>query len=158
LVGKKRKVGGFGQKAFFLLWLAPRSEAGEGSGGGGPPASRPRLRSARGGKGGGRRGGSSPSLTLGRGGARRWLHGRRRTGGGGARGRRRSSAQARGGGDRGEVWRPGERPTPFIGGKGGSSRDPRAWEASTMAVGKISPLTFFRQGCGRNSRWGCGAV
>jgi hypothetical protein len=31
LVRKKRKAGGFfGQKAFFLLWLAPRSEAGEG--------------------------------------------------------------------------------------------------------------------------------
>jgi hypothetical protein len=93
----------------------PRQRQG-GSGGGGPPASRPRLQMARGGKEGGRRGGSSPSLTLGRGGARRWLHGRRQTGGGGAKGRRCSCAQPRGEGGRGDAWRPGERPVPFIGG------------------------------------------
>jgi hypothetical protein len=32
LWGKRKGAGGFGQKAFFLLWLAPRSDAGEGPG------------------------------------------------------------------------------------------------------------------------------
>jgi hypothetical protein len=66
LVWRREKGrGGFGQMAIFLPWLAPQTEVGGSSGGDGPPASRPRLRTARGGKEGGRRGGSSPILTLG---------------------------------------------------------------------------------------------
>jgi hypothetical protein len=45
LVEKERGKEGLGQKAIFFPWLAPRTEAGGCSGGGGPPASRLRTRS-----------------------------------------------------------------------------------------------------------------
>jgi hypothetical protein len=125
----------------------PGQRQGGCSGGGGPPASRPRLRTARGGKEGGRRGGLIPTLTLGRGGARMRLHRWQRTGGGGARGRRCSGAQSRGEGGRGGAWRPGERPAPFIGGGRRFGRgfflSSGSFDGPAMAVERenIPPLT-----------------
>jgi hypothetical protein len=116
--GKRKGAGGF-----LAKWpssssvLCPGQRQERGSGGGGRPASRPRMRTARGGKGGGRRGGSFPSLTLGRGGARGRLHGRRRTGGDGASGGGALVLRQGEGGGRGEVRRPGKRLAPFIGGE-----------------------------------------
>jgi hypothetical protein len=145
--------------AIFFPWLAPRTEAGGCSGSGGPPASRPRLRTARGGKEGGRRGELIPTLTLGRGGVRRRLHGRRRTGGGGARGRRRSGAQSRGEGGRGDAWQPGERPASFIGGGRRFGRDfSSSGSFNGGGEGKYPAVDPFRRGCGRDSGWGCSAV
>jgi hypothetical protein len=118
-LGKKRNGEGvFGQKAFFLLpGLQPVRGRG-GSGGGGPPASRPRPRPARGGKGRGRRGDPSTSLTLDRGGARRELHGRRRTGGCGAWGGANGGRWVQSKLDWCGVGRRGGRHRPFIGPEG----------------------------------------
>jgi hypothetical protein len=142
--GKGEKAGGLGQMAISFLWLAPRTEAG---GLGRRPAGLPAT-TADGERGKRRRAtrGFFSSLTLGRGSARRWLHGRRRTGGGGARGRRRSSAQSRGEGSRGDAWRPGERPALFIGGgrrfgRGFFELGKLRWFNNGSGGGNIPPLT-----------------
>jgi hypothetical protein len=95
--GKRRKVRGFfGKTTLSFPFLNPEQRRGGGSSGaagcGDCRRAGPRQRPGGGGKWRGRRGGLIPTLTLGRGGARRRLHRRWRTGGGGARGRRRSSA------------------------------------------------------------------
>jgi hypothetical protein len=142
--GKRKGAGGF-----LAKWpssssvLCPGQRQERGSGGGGRPASRPRMRTARGGKGGGRRGGSFPSLTLGRGGARGRLHGRRRTGGDGASGGGALVLRQGEGGGRGEVRRPGKRLAPFIGGERRFGRRARgASRGVNGGGGKISPLTI----------------
>jgi hypothetical protein len=81
-VGKKRKVGGFGQKG-LLLPPSPiqnrerGASSGGRSGGRGRRRSRPWWRSGSGSKWRGGRGGSIPVLTLSWGGAGRWIGGRR---------------------------------------------------------------------------------